>query len=185
MQKAIPGDLTVDGYTVFYVNGDVRIRDNITYANSYSSVNDIPHVRFVVKGNIYIDRNVTELHGTYIAQPRDDGSGSLTGGEIYTCAFGFNNPREIESDLQRLVDAGPDGCASAQLRIFGSVVAKGIFLHRLNGTVNDATPQADYNTTSAGEIFVESPLNWLASPRNAPDAGLSDYDAISNPPPVL
>jgi hypothetical protein len=166
-----PGTNATNRQKEIYIDGDLFIGANITYATGpFSSIDDIPSLRFIVRGNIYIAPTVTELHGTYIAQPRPD----TTGGNIYTCAPTNSSPSQTQ--LKTI-------CANApQLRFFGSVVAKQIHLHRLAGTMNSANPSADFNSTISAETFIESPLHWLVKPQNGGGGGV---ESIQSLPPVL
>src|SRR5690606_32751320 len=57
------------GRKVLYVSGDVVINSNIEYNTSpWGSVENIPNFTLVVDGNIFINRNVTQLDGLYVAQ---------------------------------------------------------------------------------------------------------------------
>jgi hypothetical protein len=166
-----PGYIGVRGRATIYVDGDLTLAGDITYnTGSFSSVDDIPEVRFIVRGDIFITPNVTELHGTYIAQPRPD----TTGGNIYTCAPTNSSPSQTQLKTT---------CANApQLKFFGSVVAKQIHLHRLAGTMNSANPSADFNSTISAETFIESPLHWLVKPQNGGGGGVESAAIL---PPVL
>ncbi len=174
------GKLQVSGYAAIlgnmtiYVDGDLYVTSNIAYAVvPYLSVNQLPSVKFIVKGNIYIDPNVTRLDGTYIAVPID----ASNGGNVFTCA---------PSGAEPSYDALKSTCVVApQLKVYGSIIARYIHLHRLTGTGNDANPADDYGSTRAAETFVESPLNWLALPADDASSGFSDYESITSLPPVL
>ncbi|HEU5087469.1 MAG TPA: hypothetical protein VFT99_08490, partial [Roseiflexaceae bacterium] len=68
-----------------YVDGNLYIDGNQRYAGSgtWNSAN-IPLLRIIVLGNIFIDNDVQFLDGLYVAQQRD----STTDGIIYTCTSG-------------------------------------------------------------------------------------------------
>lgn len=160
---------------IVYIDGDLKINGNITYdASSWLNPRDVPPIRYIVRGNIYIKPGVTELHGTYVALT--DAAGN--GGGFYTCAEGNTDSINKAYLLAQCVDA-------PQLRVFGSVIAKKVHLLRLSGTVNTAGIGDDYDDTTAAEIFVESPLHWLALPSAGQASGSDNYESISNLPPVL
>ncbi|HVS58326.1 MAG TPA: hypothetical protein VHD60_01155 [Candidatus Saccharimonadales bacterium] len=78
------GHLDTGKHVVIYATGTVNITSNICFTRSgcddntasYSSINDIPSFVLVVKGNINISNNVTQLDGIYIAEPTDPTSPS-------------------------------------------------------------------------------------------------------------
>src|SRR5690606_19051844 len=106
-QYQVDNDLTLDGINVpvgsqaaVYVAGDVYISGNVIYATGASSVEQMPNFAWIVCGNIYVGSGVTRLDGLYVAQPGNqssdcDGSGTITGGSIYTCASGMGQPMQV------------------------------------------------------------------------------------------
>lgn len=171
------GNNTVNnGKGTIYVNGNLYITRDIVYKSSFNSIDEIPRIRFVVKGDIFIHPSVTRLDGMYIALPKDDG----TGGNIFTCAPDSHQEPDPNQLKTTCVNAG-------QLKFFGSVIAKNIHLHRLRGTMNDTNPNADYDDPAlvAGEVFIESPLSWLIPFQSGTGSEGVDYEAASNLPPIL
>jgi hypothetical protein len=143
-----------------YVNGNLYIKSNIKY--DYSSLGQIPRLDIIVQGNIYIDPQVTELHGVYVAQKIS----GTNGGYLYTCEPGA------------VTTAQPYSTCNTQLKVFGSVAAEnGVLLERTYGNLASAPGVSD----QPAEIFQYTPELWLSAPP-APDF---PYNSYSNLPPVL
>lgn len=166
------GNLSLGGGTVpsgvhaiIYVNGNVFISSNIAFAGSGAYGTDptnIPSLRIVAQGNIYVGSGVSELNGVYVAQPN-----GASGGSFYTCGFDrgggtFNGPSISSGD-------GSSGnpyvsseyisqCASQPLSIYGAVVAKNIMLYRSQGTLPGGT---EGYPSSAAERFIYTPDTWF------------------------
>jgi hypothetical protein len=181
------------------VNGDVIIANDINY--SYGSLDQMPRFRLLVTGNIYIQSNVHNLHGFYDAQPTGSGSGS--GGRVYTCASG------------PAASTNYTNCNS-QLSVYGSITANRIIPGRTKGNYNDNGNSCNGNGNNCNgnngngngntcngnngngngntcngngpaESFEYSPELWIFSATSKPTAGsgYSSYDSITNLPPVL
>jgi hypothetical protein len=178
------GDLTIIGSDVpdkrhltIYVEGRVKIVGPIRYDGSsnptWGSLADIPTFKLIVHGSMFIDSNVRQLDGNYVAVP-DTGYDTSTSpnsytapaaGTILTCTNGFTG----------LALAVPmiDPC-SKQLVVNGSFAANQIFFLRTHGTMRSEEP---------AELFRFSPEIWLAPSGE----GLLDpaYKSIIGLPPVL
>lgn len=173
------GSVTLSGGTVnpnnriqAYVDGDVYITNDITYAGSWS-VDKMPLFELVVRGNIYIDKSVSQLDGVYIAQKKADG----TAGTIYTCA---TSAAPLDPH-----DGGFYGTCKNKLTVNGTFTANQIQFLRTNNTVADS--QSDtIGSSSAAEQFNFGPLLWVAQPQQTSGGGnASNYDAITSLPPIL
>jgi hypothetical protein len=179
-----------------YVEGDVYIEDNIKYDTTFTgSIDSIPSFALVVKGNIYVDRKVTQLDGLYIAQPKADG----TKGKIYTCADNSGAPitdatvlfNECGGNIQYVgndrVACNIQSGEPRQLTVNGAFVAQRVVLNRAGYTVGCAKFQEQANTSKAAEIFKFSPEMYLSppffSPRSTATSG--DYQYITTLPPIL
>ena len=114
--------------TVVYRDGDVYIDFNIRYMNSgsWNSIGNMQSITLIVRGDVYIRDNVSNIDANIIVQPRVDG----TGGIIYTCTDS-NGALKNANDLY-------DECNN-QLTINGAVVAKTIKWQRTFGSRKDAT----------------------------------------------
>lgn len=176
-----------------YVDGDVRINGNITYDTNYQTIDNIPSLTIVSKGgSIYVDNNVTQLDGTYVAQPADTAGGTNNGagGNIYTCAI------IAYGDVL-------NNCNN-QLVINGSFAAQHVYLLRSYGSLRDSqsgerlsasgrncqSKQATAYTANgdcAAEIFNYSPEAYLGNKetgtQDGPTTGVFDY--ITSLPPIL
>lgn len=152
--------------TAFYVDGDVFINGNITYQGrgGWTTVENIPAFKLVVRGNIYIASNVTTLDGMYIAQP----NGS-TGGNIYTCAPSRSTLYPTSSLFSN---------CGTQLTVNGVFIAKKIYLYRTAGT-------AIFGQTA--EQFNYLPELWIANWPTTSTSSVNQlkYDSILSLPPVL
>ena len=126
------------GQATIYVNGDVHIKGNqLSYSTTgWYSLKDIPSLRIVATGDIYIDPSITSLDGTYIAQ-----------GNIYDCA----TPTPAKT-------YGGPTCYSNNLTVNGSFMANAIYLQRTGGDTN--------TTGTAAETFNYGPEDWLAPAGN-------------------
>lgn len=170
---------------VVYVDEDVYINSNIIFENSESALagttwnqpSRIPSFYLVVKGNIYIDKDVTQLDGVYIAQPRDIQSP----GDIYTCTNGTTpyvlpNSGTLRSDC------------NVKLTVNGTFIAQNVHFLRTNGRLRPSI--VDNELASSGtiaEVFNFSPEVYLGVPDSSlrRSAALKKYDYITSLPPVL
>lgn len=200
---AFTGPQTLDSTTLragitqaVYVNGDVYISNNITYDQSGWSIGadgktNIPSFYLIVKGNIYIGANVTQLDGTYVAE------GSGTSGVINTCA----------SNTFAAYPAGDlyNNCTN-QLTVNGTFIANTVKLKRTFSSLrhsdfgeNPNAGASNHNCSISGgsstdprldcaaEIFNFSPETYLSNPAYSPSSGLNSgkYDYIKSLSPVL
>ena len=155
-----PGD-----HYVYISTGDITIPSNISYPSNITSVSQIPSLEVVTKGNIYINPNVTNIAGTFIAEGgtiNDMGKGG------YVYCPGTTNPIVA--------------CNEQPLVIDGSFIANKIDLYRTYGNISNASNSSTYNSNShAAEVFNYSPLNWLV-PGNPNSLNVQ---SITSLPPVL
>lgn len=154
----------------YYVDGNLYVNSNVAFSGNYpAGVADIPSFVVVVRGNIYIDRNVNRLDGFYIAQPAAAAVSDNGRGNIYTCA---NAPTSAVA-----LDRNMHGACNTPLVVNGSFSARQVWLMRTAGTVSSAT---------AAETFNYVPDIWMAQAfgtvGSEPPKG---YDAITSLPPIL
>ncbi len=172
-----------------YVEGNLLIRGNIRYSGTWGTQNDIPSIYIVVKGDIYIDKSVTQLDGTYIAQPID----STNGGKIYTCVsstplFRFSPaPNTYYSASKYTAPSGTVPAAmyadcNNKLTVNGAFIANQVKFLRTFGSLRDSvTP-----TPKPAEVFNFSPETYLApGPPPSTASSVKKYDYITSLPPVL
>lgn len=171
------GPVTLNGGVVdkdeqisLYVEGDVFINGNISFAGGTWSLSEIPTFRLVVLGNIYVGRNVTQLDGLFVAQKTTGGSG----GGFYTCVTGA-------SALP--LDGSLFSICNTKLTVNGGVVADTIYLLRTSGSLGQSSANETSQVNQASEVFNYGPAHWLMQP---PATGPTpDYDAIISLPPIL
>ncbi len=179
------GASTHQGRTTYYVEGNVQINSNVRYDGNYANVADIPNFTLIVKGNIYIAPNVTQLDGIYIAQPQE-GNESTTG-QIFTCARNYTAYTSA-SAVYTNCSGGYGGPYNTQsLRVNGSFIAQRIILNRAVNTLNNSTFREPQASSQAAEIFNYSPEIILSPPVFRPTGGPtgSSYESIGVLPPLL
>ncbi|MEK9196579.1 MAG: hypothetical protein AAB914_04380, partial [Patescibacteria group bacterium] len=185
ISNSSPGN-SFTGSKTIYVDGDVYISENIRYADWGTDINAIPSFRLIVKGNIYIAPDVTQIDGLLVAQPNGG-----TKGMISTCANanGDNaNPAELTTTATG-VRSGTDGDCSSQLVINGAIVAQRVKWLRTFKTLSDATSSGReaYNSSNAAEVINTSPDFYLGVPADPPSGGGTSgkYDSYQALPPIL
>lgn len=170
-----------------YTDGDVKITGDISYtgangAGGWNNVSDIPSFVIVAKGNIYIDKDVTNLDGIFIAQGNGASNGIIdtcTNREFYAC--------------------------QKQLVVNGAFLARKVFLNRTysslryskqgentlygtNHTCGTSGTDVPTNHTSdndcASEIFNFSPEIYMSQPAMNPTS-IGNFQSIVSLSPVL
>jgi hypothetical protein len=190
-----------DGASIaIYVDGNLGITGPITLHNAnsgWSSINDVPSIFIIVKGNIYIDSSVTNLDGVYIAQS----NGAAQTGIIDTCAAASAwSSISLDSLL---------GSCQSQLNVNGAFISQNVKFHRAyasvrnsqggerpaggfedctqNGAPGGTRSAAEITFDCSAEIFRLTPEVFLGVPQisqeNGPTAGKFDY--ITSLSPVL
>lgn len=194
-QTLYDGDLVLNGTGVtpfngkkiIYVNGNVRITGDISYAG-FSDPTDAPSFMLVARGNIYIGNNVKRLDGLYVAQQKSDN----TGGTIFTCA----KPGEFEGyedGSSTIFDncGGPQGEGTVpgnkQLTVNGAFIAHGVKFHRVHKSVRDSRSniQETPGVTQSSEIFNFSPEIYLSPPPFVSGTGVPPTQYYTTLPPIL
>ncbi|MBC7708028.1 hypothetical protein H7Y63_02290 [Polaromonas sp.] len=173
--KVKPGGLISNRSTLF-VDGDVIITDNIEYSTGWGSLNTIPYLSIIVRGNIYVGDNVKQMDGLYIAQPRYDSTGTLIAdsGRIYTCRKSANgNPITLD-----VVDKCKD-----KLTVRGALIAQRIVLQRTTGTLKDAALTEGKGSANVAEEVNYTPEFFLGKPVFKTKA--NKPDSIKSLPPTL
>ena len=118
------GSSLQSGYThVIYSKGDLTISSDLTYDDTYPYINAfyVPQYIIYAKGNIYIDKNVTEINAILISD-----------GTVYTC----------KNSLICIL--------GSQLTIKGAVLSKDFTIKRLTGAqvIHSATTSFWANSKS-------------------------------------
>lgn len=117
-----------------YVKGNVYIGNDIIY--NYNVADDVPKLRIIASGSIYIDPIVSNIDGWYIAQPAGSSGTVLTDddGMIWTC-----HP----DDQLNPIDTYLMARCNSQLTVNGAMTAKRFNLVRLKGDVANANITED------------------------------------------
>lgn len=168
-------------HITLYADGDVELARNIEYKNyNWTQAGEIPSFFLIVDGNLYIDKDVTQLDGIYIAT-----------GNIYTCSEGRNGFAVTSMFVE----------CDEQLTVNGALIANTIKLNRSaqSSTRSDTQNQHPNITGSytcatgvqrqlcAAEVINFSPELYLTNPSlpASSSPGQARYDAITTLPPVL
>lgn len=183
--KPTAGALVVSGGTVgaghkvvLYVDGDVRIDNDINFAAAgYANIDQIPYFQIVAKGSIFIIDTVHNLDGVYVAQGGDPN------GQILTCTQPAGAHAAQTYNGEELYTK-----CGGQLKVNGSFTARQIKFLRTSGTLRASSVDEPRTSSNIAEIFNFSPEIYLAQP---PDSLLNDcafncaYKSITSLPPVL
>lgn len=189
-----------DQDVVVVVDGNLYIDKNIEYKNAetaggWSSVDKIPSVVVIVKGNISISPDVTRLDGIFVAQP----DASNDKGEIYTCGDS-TGPLDLERDGRDIISE----VCNKKLTVNGSFIAKKAVFYRTNGSVvcpdqdtvfpesrrvpcNSAAPNEPASSDRIAEVFNFSPEAYM-TPLNVSlqsAVPFQKYDSVISLPPVF
>lgn len=180
----VEGDTIIGSATADALNSNNPNKYNQTVSynqpnSSWSDIDKIPLIRIISKGNIYIDNNMSQVDGMYIAVSKDDGSG----GEIQTCA---QYTSTVFNDLSANDQASKTFIASEcnhKLTVYGAFVAKKVKLLRTNGNVLSGVARETSDSVNIAESFVFSPELYLAL--IADSTAAAGFDAILSLPPAL
>lgn len=182
------GSVRLTGGTVYnkhhtvYVDGNVFISNSIAYNTNYGAgVQSIPSFTLVVKGNIFISSDVSQLDGLYIAQP----NGQANTGRIYTCSSGAA-PLASGADIYNTCGANENG-NRRQLTVNGAFMAERVILNRAGYTLRNSGYRETAANSKAAEIFKFSPEIYMSPPvfRSNGTSTSGDYDYLSILAPIL
>ncbi|MDB5175874.1 MAG: hypothetical protein JWM81_732 [Candidatus Saccharibacteria bacterium] len=187
------GDVTIssnikvqDGARIsLFVKGNVIIKNNIQFANSSWPLDKVPSFYIVAEGNIYIDANVTQLDGVFIAQ------GKTGNGLIDTCsndstmyATGFGSPLPTVCNKQLTVNGGMIADTVNLNRTFGSLRYSTSGENKTFLPVVRSCGSSGSSADCAAEIFNATPEMYLTEP-NITVPGKNKYDYITSLSPIL
>ncbi len=176
-----------------YVQGNTVIGS--TSASSYDykvayntagwgDISQIPLIKIVTLGNIYIDDNVSQFDGMLVAVADPDSV--LLGepsGEIHTCAQ-FGAGLNLVYPTQKTASIA-SGCAH-KLEVNGAFVAKKIKLLRTSGNIlSAATAPEPYSSANIAEVFRFSPELYLAMLSSEGNKIKGKFDSVLSLPPAL
>lgn len=167
-----------------YVDGDVFIDGPIKYNTSYvGGLPSIPSFTLVVKGNIFIHKDVDQLDGLYIAQPNPSRPNT---GRIYTCANDAGDAILGGPGLYQDCGANESG-SRRQLTVNGSFLAERVVLNRTGYSLRDSRFREPGNNSRAAEVFYFSPEIYLSPPVFQPNSTSTsgEYDYLSVLAPFL
>lgn len=177
---------------VIYVNGDAYLGNGTDsrfgYANSSGWLGEvgIPSIYIIASGNIYIDKEITQLDGVYVAQPRIDTLPNTTG-EISTCSsingssvVDYSNLGSVASIAQEVV-----ANCNKKLTINGAFTAKRVHLLRHVASLNVATPKEARGSANISEEFIYSPDLFMTQGGGVPSLRRNfKVDSLVTLPPV-
>ena len=179
-----------------FVNGDVFIGNNISYAGGYSESN-VTKFALVARGNIYIGPNVSRLDGFYIAQPGSGGGGG--GGDDQQQGQqqgGQQGDTSLSGFIWTCHDSNtttPDGGwikdnCSQKLTINGALSAKQVNLVRTPGDLAGAPANEGSGSGNIAEVVNYTPEMVVGGPFfNPPASAEATYkvQSIISLPPVF
>lgn len=154
-----------------YGNQDVYITGNVTYPAAFSLAN-IPSLKIITNGNIYISSGVGQVNGIFMAK-----------GKIFTCAVA-NGAGGLRSPTPQEME---DNCES-QLRVNGSLIANQVKLLRIVGSAGYAPldPRSGGGLATAAELLRYTPDNWIRDMVTPPPTPTdAPIESIVNLPPIL
>jgi len=140
-----PSDIIIprSKHFTLYVNGDLQIDKNICYVGptcgsvfNYNNIEEMPYFTVIVKGSIFIDKDVTQLDGLYIAldNPVIGQDTTYKPGTIYTCTKDFKAPQESGFDAAAVIT----NC-NKRLQINGAVIAQNaVEFWRIKNSLRDS-----------------------------------------------
>lgn len=167
------------GDPLYLYEQDTFIDSNIQFNRTdWSAAENIPSFTLIVKGgDIYINSEVSQLDGLYVAQPDENGKG----GRIFTCATGIGSlpPRSGAGNIKQL--------CGGKLTINGAFIARQVRFLRSGGDVSKVTDiNEPANSSNIAEVFNFSPETYLSTPRYLQRGSTTGrYDSILSLPPVL
>lgn len=150
-------------------------------SDAWATIDDIPFVRIITKGNIHIDNNMDSLDGMYVAIPDESPSAVQPTGEIYTCGLSdqlliLGNPATSDTVAN----------CNRKLTVTGAFMAKRVHLLRTFGNVGSAPVAPElYNSANIGEVFRFSPELYLAMISGGYGSAVGQFDSIKTLPPAL
>lgn len=182
----LPGGISLHGNLPnnlrarLYVDGDLYVTDSIRYINSnWADMNAIPSLHVYVRGNIYIEEDVTEMVGMFVAQPKKDvGGNPVPGtGQVVTCT----GPAGAVIGAAALF-----GRCNAPLKVKGALVANKVkWLRTANSLRNGSSADRTLAGSRAAETVELTPEFLMVAPPDVDPGDLPYYQFFTTLPPVL
>lgn len=175
------GDVTLNGelaadqnVTIVVPAGhNLYIASNITYA-PYTKVSQIPRLTVIVEdGNIYVNNNVTEIHGVFYVNHKS--AADPTKGNFYSCAINAVTPIDSSNAKDHYSDC------NHPLTVYGAVTANKLVLNRTYGSIDGSMG----NPIAPAENFYYSPEVWLAPAAAGTGSSPAIYNSYVSLPPIL
>ena len=175
--NSVPVSISPGQKLTFFVNGNVYIGGNITYAAGYSADN-VPKFALVVRGNIFIDPAVSRLDGLYITQPDTTSAATISNsGIIWTCHANAADPPTA---------AYVNSACHNKLTFNGAVIAKQVNLLRVNGDVASAPAGESSGSGNIAEVFNFTPEMVIGGGFfNSPVSNKYKIESLISLPPVF
>lgn len=175
--NTIPDAVSAGKNITLFVNGNVYIGGNITYAGGYTADN-VPKFALVVRGNIFIDPAVSRLDGLYIAQPDTTSAATISNsGIIWTCHANAADPPTA---------AYVSSACRTKLTFNGAVIAKQVNLLRVNGDVASAAAGEGSGSGNIAEVFNYTPEMVIGGGFfNSPVGNKYKIESLISLPPVF
>lgn len=183
----LSGNIVGDNRINIFVKGNLRITSNITYNNAnaqpaWNKIKEIPSLHVYVKGNLFIESDVSRIDGVFFAQPITAGGSD---GVINTCV---NPGTETSPTLAAIFSVPPTGCKN-QLVINGAFVTQSVKFLRTSNSMRDATAVTEFRPYSSlgAEVFNFSPEAYMVAPEPPPNSpgSNSKYESFTGLPPLL
>ena len=152
------------------VEGDLTINDNINYQQSggggvpiISNLKQIPSLVWVVKGDVYIHPDVSDVAGTFVVL----GNGNPCSGGLPQC--GIDHLAASDASCGRFVSCATtelSQCSVNQIKVSGSVLARRFELCRTYYDENNPQPAEFF--INDGRLQVNPPFGFIDFSRVIP-----------------
>ena len=176
------GTLPNSARITLYVHGDLTVTNNIDYVSglstTWANTSEIPSLHVYVNGNIYIQKNVTNMIGFFTAQE----NGTPGTGKIFTCT---NGATPVAPSSALFDECGGRPGVSGRLYVRGALAANKIEWMRTARSLRNATGGVEANAAEvvdlAPELLMVAP-EQVATPGGTPP---EKYKFFTTLPPVL
>lgn len=171
-----------EGNTVLGRAGISPLGFKIAYdtTTQWANIDQIPLIKVITLGNIYVDDGITQADGMFVAVPNPSVPNT---GEIHTCSqFDFG----VDLTKPTLNQAIIASRCQKKLIVNGAFIAKRVYMLRMNGNITSAVPGPEaYTSANIAEVFRFSPELYLALLSEGKGQNDGVFDAILSLPPAL